>query len=268
MYVSWQSSPEKVLVDAATYARTTPGAYHIMTSNGDVTAHYDGKLLAASGTYSNMQFDSIIDGQTAYLKTATPDKLVALLGTDTVPVTLRPLVGAISQLIANRWMEVSLDQLPSTDTTESTLCALDGNDQLTRNTDAVIQLIKVYMQHDFMKIKTEKSDGTQILSIAFDNDKVKGFWDAMEKTQYYESLTTSCASLLKVLRSVDVSAVTATVSVDDTSHVLKTVQLVLPNKQQVRVVAAYGHEPAVSVPANTLSYETITNMIWQSALKL
>lgn len=268
--MTWQASPEKALADALSHARTTPAVYHITGDTNDVTVRYDGSRLAASGVYSDVTFDSVIADKTGYIKTPTPDKLITKIMAGDVPASLQPLVATVAKLVTNRWVSVSLDKLPFSSSTGSntTSCVLDANEELSVNTGATSELAQVYMQHPFMTITSTKNGGTATYDVSFDANKIKSFWDAFEKTQYFQSLSTDCADIMQTLRALNVGQTALHITLDDKTHVLKTANVTLPNKQQLHIGATYRTPPAIVVPTDAISYDSITNSIWQSLFNL
>lgn len=268
--MAWQTSPEKALADAITYARTSPAVYQVTGGTDAVTIRYDGTRLAAGGTYDAIAFDSVIDGKTGYIKTPTPEKLITKVMAGATPVTLQPLVSTVVKLVTNRWVSVSLDQLPFSGSpgTNTTSCALDANEELSVNANAAGELAQTYMQHSFMHIATTKSGDAATYAVTFDENKIKSFWDALEKTQYFQSLSTDCADIMQTLRGIPVGQMSLRVTLDNKAHTLKTADVTLPNKRQLHIAATYGAKPMITVPTDALAYDSITNSIWQSLFNL
>lgn len=268
--MTWQASPEKALADAITYARTSPATYQVTGSTNAVAIRYDGSRLAAAGTYDTITFDSVVDGKTGYVKTPTPDKLMTKVTAGDIPASLQPLVSTVVKLVTNRWVSISLDQLPFSGSagTNATSCALDANEELSVNANAAGELAQTYMQHSFMHIVTTKDGATATYAVTFDENKIKSFWDAFEKTQYFQSLSTDCADIMQTLRGINVAQANLRVTLDDKTHILKAADVTLPNKQQLHITATYGVKPAIAVPTDALSYDSITNSIWQSLFNL
>lgn len=269
LYMTWQTSPEKVLADAAAYAHVTPATYHVTSGTDDVTVRYDGTRLAATGVYGGLRFDSVINNRVAYVKTPTPEKLISAFTSDTLPASVQPLVNTVTKLVTNRWVSASFDQLPFGKAAGSNdvVCVQNADDQLTANANAANELAQTYMAHQFMHITTAKTGDTVAYDITFDVDKTKSFWDALEKTQYYQSLSTDCANVLHLARTADMEHSAIRLVLDDKTHAVQSAQITQPHKQQVIVAVTYGKQTAIAVPTDALSYDSITNGIWQSVFK-
>lgn len=259
----WNSSPQKALLDATTYALETPGTYHVTAASTDITFTSDNQKYAASGTVYGVPLDVVVLGDTLYLKSSDPERLYDVFVNSSSTASVAPLAQNVLAAIKDRWISFNLFSSPVKSTgISATSCFVNGRDVLVHDGAARQQIAMTYLPHQFMTIATQNQSTYRV---AFDGPKLSAFMTDIAKTNVYQSLP-SCTQAIDPTHLPVPNGATATVTLNS-KHILSSLILNDHGAQIAKVTAKYGAVPAITTPSNALSMDQLTNTVFQSLAK-
>lgn len=271
-HMAWQASPEKALVDAFEFSSKTPATYKVATKDLNMTVSYDGKRQAANGAYKSVRFNAIVDGTTLYLKSETPEELVKLFTPRGMPDTLRPAVDAATTKITNKWVSLSLEQLPlgNASQSRSISCMTGVRSQLASDKDAKKELTKIYENNRFLNAeKTATTEQSNAYKLTVNDATFGNFASALKGSSLYRSQKTECG---KVVQSViDAQAkrgdAAAEVMLSKSKNALQKATLTDTDGAKTTIDVNYGDVGTIVIPSEPVSYDEITNGIVQTVVQ-
>lgn len=264
MFAAWRSSPEKALADAVNYAINMPGEYHFVASGTDMTLQTDGRRQSWSGTYQDVRFDALVDGNTMYVRSPTPDVFARhFFGISELPPSMTPLVTQLIESVKNRWVSIDVYRLPAGLGTSRSKCLLNGRSQLVANHEVKLELAATYASNKFLTIKTARTTAIdETYTVNLETDKLDNFLKKLATTNFYSSLAGDCTGTLDEIRKLGAKNSDAEVTVTKSDHRLKSVAI-----GSLRITATDNPVDTISLPADVIYYDTLAGTVAQSLLK-
>jgi len=265
LFMAWRASPEKALSDAVQYAVDAPGSYSI-TMNGDaMTLATDGQRQSLKGTYRDMPFEAIVDGNVLYVKSSTPDKFASMF----VPKSglLPAVVPVINQVVASlkdRWVSMDTSKLPYIGTdTNNMKCLLNARSQLVTNRMAKGELADSYASNRFLDIQTKSTTATEATyHVSLNEEKVNAFADKLSTTKFYQSLSSDCSGFVGDFKKLGSKPVGIDVTITKSEHRLKTIVM-----GDVHVAANDASVDTISIPKDAVAYDSLAMTVTESVFK-
>lgn len=265
--IAWQSSPEKLLLDALDYSTKTPAEYKVKSKDIAGTVSYDGTRNAFNGTYKSVQLRAVLDGSTLYVKSATPAELVKLFVPENLPADAKPAIDAITTLVTNRWVSLPIDDLKFADAamTKNNSCVTLARAQFITNEDTPKELAKLYENNKFIVAdKTATTDKSTTYKLSADGGKYNAFITALVGSKFYNSLKSQCAQTVQKLKSLGGKGITVDAQLSNAKHAMQTLAISGLENDPVKVAATYGNVGTIQTPTDAISYNSLSNTVIQT----
>ncbi len=265
MFMAWRASPEKALADAIQYAADAPGKYTI-TINGDtMVLTTDGQRQSLKGTYHDMPFEAVVNGNVLYVKSSTPDKFADMFlpKSGLLPAVV-PVVNQVVTSLKDRWVSMDTAKLPYIGADTNTMkCLLSARSQLVTNRMAKGELADVYASNGFLSMQTKTTTATEVTyHVNIDKKKLDVFADKLAATKFYQSLTNECAGFDQVLKNSGAKPIGADVTITKSDHRLKTV-----SAGDMRITAQDTQVGTIDVPKDVVAYDSLAMTVTESVFK-
>ena len=269
-YVVWLASPEKALSDAVRYAATNPAVYRVTAAGKDITLRSDGELQQATGTYDGIEFEAIHSKSTLYIKPATPERLLDKFAiSDQFSAQLRPIVDTLAATIRNKWVAIRTSDIPQTATDAHLMpCIANGNMQLMASDTARQQLATAYVQHRFVVADRTASTSNEVTyALSIDGSKLRGFLDALVKTDFYKSHAWQCDDSVQKLRDMSTDTLRVTAALDRSNNRFTAIDIGDKPGSAVKIAVDYTPVAKITLPADALSYDALKSNVAQTLFK-
>lgn len=267
--IAWQSSPEKMLLDALDYSTKTPAEYKVTSKDVVGTINYDGTRNAFNGTYKSVQLRAVFDGSNLYVKSATPAELVKLFVPQNLPSDAKPAINSITTLITNRWVSVPIDDVKFADTTASNnnTCVMLARSQFMTNEETPKELAKLYENNKFIIAnKTASTDKSTTYKLAADVNSYNAFMTALIGSKFYNSLKSQCAQTVQKLKSLGSKGVTVDAQLSNAKHAVQTLAINGLETEPVKIAVTYGNVGTIQTPTDAISYNSLSNSVIQALI--
>lgn len=271
-HFAWQASPEKAMIDAIDYSAETPATYDIVTKDINATVSYDGKRQAITGRYKAVEFNAVVDGNRLYVKSSTPAELVKLFTADDLPENFRPMVDAIVARITDKWVSTSLERLPASNASESRniSCMLAAKSQFITNKDAKKELAKLYESNRFLVMeKAAVTDKSNAYKVTIQDEEFDGFVIALKKGQLYKSLRSDCENFVQTMvgmknKDGDFSA---DILLSKSKNAFQKITARSVNSGSTTIDVRYGDVGTITIPGDSISYDSLSTGVIQSMVE-
>lgn len=266
IFVLWTTSPEKVLLEAAKNATTTPAVYQVKSDTIDASVTFKPPLVQVNGKLDGLQIDVIIDNDTVYIKTPDPARVYALLPqSKTVDTSIQPLVTTALESVKNKWIRIDTSQLIAQPTAPSDAnCVVTAKNFLQSNPRAEKDFAKAYISNRFLTID---SSGHSQYALSIDQQKLHSFIDYLTKSTSYKSIAGSCTQFLQTVRKMNTGDAKTLAVISQPENLLQSLVVTEASGQEITIKADYDNVPAITIPDDSVSYGQIASSVLQTYLR-
>lgn len=263
LFVAWNASSEKALLDAADYALKNPGTYHVQTGGvADLTVQTDGQKYALDGTLDTVPVSAVISGNMLYAKSSDPQLFYdTFLKPSSESKAAAALMKGILPNLKNRWISINLDSTSVSSTFFDTLrCLLNARIALTSNTSGRQQLVEAYGAHPFLSVVRSGASSYRLL---VNGIKLSAFQKTLSTTDTPESLA-NCSQTLRLLKGGTFIGAAMTVTLSPTKHTLDSLVLGGKASGETKITTDYSKVSKITVPAGSIDISQILGSLIQT----
>lgn len=267
IYMMWQNSPEKALLDAVDYARKSPAAYKVTAPDGsqmDITT--DGVRIRMDGRYDGANISTIVDGLNVYLKTDSPEVLIKAVDDQENSLGNSPLVQrwftTLDEYTSDKWMMVSVENFPRSTLGVAMLqCSLALRTGLSDADDSIPQLRDTYALNQFISTKSSASDqGGSTHTYAVDSQKMQTFFGKLLQTPLGRQIG-NCGYVPEMLEDQTPKDLTFTVSVSQPEHRFRSITINADGKELTKITVENKPQETIELPTEVFDFGRVLNAL-------
>lgn len=262
LYVRWQTSPEKAVLDAATYALHAPGTYHVTMQDSNFVVRVNEHKYGVEGKMSDTKFRAVVDRDMLYVNFDDPTMLYELATPSGASDGLQEAIKKALADTRNKWVMIDIDNLASlSDAGRKIECTLTSKRYAGDKERPDSQIFMTYLNNQFLTTQTMGSTSdTVTYRLDVDTAKLESFSRELTRTDFFRPLDDCQQTTVQGLTG---DTYTLDVEMEKSNQRLVSMVVHAGEAQVAEVTADYTSAPTITTPSEYIGIQKIVGKVLQ-----